>query len=273
MSPDHQIPEIVLERYRLGELPAADAARIAALAGGDPAVRERLGAIERSDAEFVARELGRRLEDEVRRQLGARKGAGGWGLGASRWPGAGWGLAAVAAAAAILFAVVPRGVVRQDAPIAVPVGTDDGDRIKGLRPALALYRRTADGSETLADGAVARAGDLLRIGYRAAGRPYGVILSVDGRGSVTVHLPDAAERAVPLRRDATVLLDRAYELDDAPNWERFYFVSGHEPFAIAPLVDAARRVAASGRGTPPAALPLPPGFEQSSVSIQKETTP
>ncbi len=184
--------------------------------------------------------------------------------------------AAIAAIATIAIVVVPRDVGR---PAVVDSrgahGTDDDrdDRIKGLRPALAVYRRTADGSETLADGAVTRPGDLLRIGYRAAGRAYGVILSVDGRGIGHAAPAPRRLRAAALRREATVLLDQAYELDDAPRWERFYFVTGDEPFAVAPILDAARRIAANDLGSHAAALPLPPGLEQSSFSIQKETTP
>ena len=273
MSADHPIPEIVLERYRLRELPANDAVGVAARAGRDPRLRERLDALDRSDAEFAAGALARRLEDGVRRRLADDAAAG----GAAATPGLGrraqWALAATAAAVLLFLVILPRGAARPDVGGVAPAAVDSGDRLKGLRPGLALYRRTADGSETLADGAVARNGDLLRIGYRAAGRPYGVILSVDGRGSVTVHLPDAAARAAALRRDATVLLDRAYELDDAPKWERFFFITGSEPFAVAPVVDAARRAAAGGRGAPPLALPLPSGFEQSGFSIQKESRP
>jgi hypothetical protein len=130
------------------------------------------------------------------------------------------------------------------------------------RPALALYRRTAAGSESLADGSVARAGDLVRVGYRSAGHAYGVIFSIDGRGHVTMHLPPAGGRAAPLGRETTVLLDTAYELDDAPLWERFYFVASDAPFGVAPVVDAVRRAAA-----------LPKGLEQSTISLQKEDRP
>lgn len=266
MSAERQTPDIMLERYRLQELPEHDAARLRELAARNPQIRARIDALERSDAEFTARDLMSRMETGVRARMARLNRAQGSGLRAL------WAVPVVMAAAALIFAVVPRGVIRPDPGVAGPATADTGDRIKGLRPALALYRRTADGSETLADGAAAHRGDLIRIGYRAAGQPYGVILSVDGRGSVTVHLPAGATRAVPLRRDATVLLDQAYELDDAPLWERFYFITGHEPFPVAPLLDAARRIAAD-RGSQAAALQLPPGLEQSSFSIQKETTP
>ena len=49
---------------------------------------------------------------------------------------------------------------------------------------------------------------------------YGAIISVDGRGAFTQHLPLKGEFAVPLVARDT--LDFAYELDDAPHWERFY---------------------------------------------------
>jgi hypothetical protein len=149
---------------------------------------------------------------------------------------------------------------------------DRGDRTKGaLTPSLAIYRRTPEGSETMADGAVAHPGDLLRVGYRAAGKHYGVILSIDGRGSVTVHLPPQANRAAALKGDGMVLLDQAYELDDAPQWERFYFVTGDTPFAVAPIVEAVRAAAADRR--PPSVLTLPNGLDQVAFSLQKEARP
>jgi hypothetical protein len=146
----------------------------------------------------------------------------------------------------------------------------DTERLKGsAHPSLAVYRRTDSGSERLADGAVARPGDLLRVGYASAGRPYGLILSIDGRGAVTLHLPPAGDRAVPLTMGKTILLDAAYELDDAPRVERFYFVTGKEAFAAEPVLSAARREAAR-QGAVPATLPLPAGLEQVTFAIQKE---
>src|SRR5690606_17549820 len=56
-------------------------------------------------------------------------------------------------------------------------------RLKGLEPTLALFRRTPRGAEPLKPGAAVRSGDVLRIGYRAAGRSFGAIFSVDGHGN------------------------------------------------------------------------------------------
>jgi hypothetical protein len=154
-----------------------------------------------------------------------------------------------------------------------PAAEGDGDRVKGAaagHPALAVYRRTAGGSERLADGDAARKGDLLRVGYVSGGRAYGMILSIDGRGTVTMHLPVSGDRAVPLAHGKTIFLDDAFELDDAPRAERFYFITGVEPFAVSPIVAGARRATP---GSPPALLHLGPGLDQTTFAIQKEGRP
>jgi hypothetical protein len=148
-------------------------------------------------------------------------------------------------------------------------------RIKGLHPALSLFRKTANGSEILADGDVARAGDLIRIGYRAGGRHYGVIVSLDARGALTRHLPERGRTAAPLEARDIVLLGHAYQLDDAPAWERFFFVTADAPFEVATVEQAARRMA-GGRpttGQAPADLPLPDALEQSTFLLTKERRP
>ncbi len=145
-------------------------------------------------------------------------------------------------------------------------------RLKGLRPALTLFRKTSEGSETLADGDAARAGDLIRIGYRSLGRRYGVIVSLDGRGGLSRHLPQSGAAAAPLQARGVVLLGHAYQLDDAPAWERFFFVTANAPFAVGTVEEAARK-AASGRtvaGQAPADLPLPSALEQSTFLLTKE---
>lgn len=153
--------------------------------------------------------------------------------------------AALAVAATVLLVLAPRTIAPppvSPAPTATP---EPGERIKGMRPALALFRKSERGSEALADGDVARAGDLVRVGYRAAGRAYGVILSIDGRGAVTLHLPAGGGRAAALHPGDTVLLGHSYELDDAP------------------------RAAAKRSGAPPQALALPPSLDQSTFLLLK----
>jgi hypothetical protein len=57
---------------------------------------------------------------------------------------------------------------------------------------------------------------------------------------VTRHLPADGASAQRLDASALVLLDRAYELDDAPVVERFYFITSPAPFAIDPIAATPR---------------------------------
>jgi hypothetical protein len=233
------IPDLLLERYRLNELPEPARAAIGRAAASDPALHARLDALERSDAEIRDRYAPGVLAP--RRAL-RRRSARALVLAG-----------ALSTAIAALVITIPR----------VTIPTDD-TRIKGAA-SLAVYRRTPAGSERLADGDIARPGDLLRIGYSAGGSTYGVILSIDGTGAVTLHLPPSGDHAAALAPGGMTLLDSAYELDEAPRIERFYLVTGARPFDVAPVLAAARRA----HGAPPA-LSLPSGLEQVTFAVQKE---
>jgi hypothetical protein len=179
----------------------------------------------------------------------------------ARW----WTVPAALAAAVIVLMVLPLGSFWPTA-IEEPVSTE---RVKGLEPHLRLYRKTVEGSEALEDGTAAKEGDLIRVGYRVIESRFGVILSVDGRGSVTLHLPQNGDRARPLKTDELVLLDVAYELDDAPRWERFYFITGTTSFDVAPVVKAARQIDLERTVDHPEQLPLPEELGQFVFSLKK----
>jgi hypothetical protein len=273
------VPDVLLERYRLGELSAAQRDLLERRLATDAEARGRLARLEASDREIEGRHPPEWLAGRVRARLQSRASLRG-GARAARTLS--WA-AALASAAAVVVVVshlrplrpVGEPAAVSDAPPATrpapdaPHAAEGGDRVKGLQPSLVLYRKTAAGSEPLEDGARARAGDVVRLAYRAAGRGYGAVLSIDGRGVVTRHLPATGSRAVPLRPGATVLLDQAYELDDAERFERFYLVVSDRPFDLEPVLRAARRAAASS-SLDPAGLRLPAGFEHSTFSLVKE---
>jgi anti-sigma factor RsiW len=270
---DSVAPDVILERYRLGELPEAEAGRLDELLQVDETLRRRLEELEASDREIRRRYPSEWLADRIRERLRAGshpaprpEPAWSW-----HWPVP----AALAAAGVVLLVLAPRTFgPPSGGPGVLPAAPSTSpDRIKGLEPSLTLFRRTAEGSETLADGAVVRPGDQIRIGYRAAGYAYGVIVSVDGRGAVSVHLAADAARSTALRSGETVLLDRSFELDDAPLWERFYFVASEKPFALAPIVAAARAVAPKKSLDAAPRLPLPSQCQQFVITLVKEVRP
>ena len=259
-----RVPDLYLERYRLGELPDDERHRVERLLELDPELRGRLEALEATEAQIAKRYPAPLMDERI------REGARAAGVSRNEAPStrhtrAGWWLMPALAAAAIVLAVGV-SVIRAPEP-------DDGVLVKGGDAEIVVFRRTVAGSERLEPGATASRGDLLRVGYHAAGQPYGVIVSTDGNGSVTQHLPRSGARAVSLEAGGTVLLDFSYELDDAPRWERFYLITGDEPFDLEPVRRAALAAATAGSVTTPPPLSLAADLDQSVFSLSKESVP
>ncbi|MCH9684607.1 MAG: hypothetical protein K0V04_24435 [Deltaproteobacteria bacterium] len=143
-------------------------------------------------------------------------------------------------------------------------------RIKGLMPRLLIHRQQHGQVEQLHDGSVAHTGDLVQISYMAAGNRNGVVVSLDGRGVVTLHHPPRPNADATLVARGLHALDHAYELDDAQSYERFVFItSGDEPIDVQTVITAARRLAARGPAARHSPLPLPERWEQRFVTLDK----
>lgn len=286
IGPEPQpISEWKLERYLLGELPADEMRALKARIDSDPvcaqsleALRAELGALEAAHpaatmAEGIARRLAR-----VERTTAARPApslAPARLLDLLRTPRAAW-IPALGLLA--LLAVLPLSPWRNPnsaGPGAAGDGPMETTRLKGLKshqghqPGLLLHRRTPGGPARLRGGDGARAGDLIQIQYESAGRPYGAILSLDAEGSVTRHLPDTGERSAPLADGGPVALPFAYELDDAPGWERFWLITSDRPFAVAEAEAALKRLMPGVM--PPDSLPLPAGLDQTAFTLLKDS--
>lgn len=113
----------------------------------------------------------------------------------------------------------------------IPINMDPPEesiRIKGIKPHLNIYRRIKDSVEILNEKSIVKEGDNIQLAYVSAGKKYGFIFSVDGRGTVTYHFPvDSYKEAAVLNieGEGEQLLPLSYELDDAPSFEHFYFIT------------------------------------------------
>lgn len=255
-------PDWLLERIALGELPTEELASARARLLQEPDGAARLAALEADTAATLARHPPSGVAREVRSRLRVRRARG--ERPARRFLPALALVPALAAAALVLLA-------RPQA--ATPVGPEtEGEvtRVKGLEPRLTVHRQHAEAAEALADGALAAPGDVVQLAYVAAGRAHGVILSVDGRGTVTLHAPESGATSVPLAPSGTHALPGAYALDDAPGFERFFLVTADAPFALDEVLAAARSLAAGfeARTSP---LPLPSRYTQTSFTLEKSS--
>lgn len=261
-----EVPDLLVEKLALGELSEGDASAVRERLGED--ADERLDAIKRSNAEIledhppgeIAAAVRRRIED--RAHVG-RSSRGTWWLA----------LPTVAAAAGLLFWVGTRGPEQAALdPENTEIGEGSGQEpevivLKG--DARLIVQRRRDGEDRqLVDGDTVRAGDLLQLSYHAGERKQGVIVSVDGRGVLTLHHPDGPEGATALASQGAVALPESYELDDAPGFERFFFVTG-DSVDVDRVASAVVRLS-KREDAATAPLELPADWQQASVLLRKE---
>jgi hypothetical protein len=256
MTHERPVPDWELAMYRLGELQPARAEKIRERLAGDPELAARLEALDAREAELKERlpprVVAARVEeatapDEHRRNV-------------RRW----WLVAELMVAALLLVLILPPLLAPEPATSpAVP-----GVRDKGVEPYLRIHREVPGGLEELSPGDRVGTGERLQLSYTGLGRPYGVVLSVDGRGAVTLHLPRGGSQAAELAPEGTVDLPESYELDDAPDFERFYLITAQESFAIEAAITAAEALE-HGR----ASLDLPRHLEQAEFTVRKAPSP
>jgi hypothetical protein len=240
-----------LERYRLGELEEGERRAVEQALRDDPGIAARLRELDAADAAFLAAHPPATVAAAVRTRAEAP-------VGPRRLIWRTLALASLPAAAAVLLLVRP--APPPEHPPA-PVATE---RAKG-EAQLVLHRRGE--AAPLVDGAAARAGDVLQLSVRVTEPSYAAVLSLDGRGAVTVHLPDGAA-AASVSPGGLVSLPHAYELDDAPELERFVLVTSAAPFALADVRAAAEKLAASPRHAS-GELDLPPALSQRWLTLRK----
>jgi hypothetical protein len=277
-------PTWLLERLAQGELDHAAAEEVRArLAAEGRSLDDELAALDRSNRELLAAQPKETVAASIRRRAEAARAGAGRSSRLNFWIAP---LALTGSLGLVLLVARPWAdpvrphAPRPQAPVADKI---EDTTIKGSEPApaaaprLLVYRQRAAGTtdqgsnEKLADGARAARGDLLQLAYASApDRMYGVLLSIDGAGRVTQHLPEEGARAAaPLRALREIPLPSAYELDDAPGFERFLLITAAGPFAVAPVIDAARALVAQGARARALPLALASTFHQTSVLLRK----
>lgn len=222
-----RVPDLLVERLAAGELGPAEAADVRRRLAAEPGGLDRLAALAASDAEILAALPPDRVAREVRARAAERSARP-----ARSWVG--WAAPVVAVAAALLVVVAAPDVVDGGGEGAELRAKGDG----GVK--VFVHRRTADGDELLVDGATAAVGDALQLGYAAAGHSHGVLLSVDGRGAVTLHHPPTPGGSTLLDRGGEVVLARAYKLDDEPSFEAFVLVVDDKPVDVHAVLQQVR---------------------------------
>lgn len=221
------IPEWKLERYLLGELSPHEAEEISKSSKSDNILRMRIQTLQESNAEFLkAYPAEHVFRDMVysQRKTGSARGL------------------QIAAMITILLGVMavaylkfqPTEIMNGVDEVGSTSGTEVASvRIKGLPSRFEVWKKAGDSAIQMQDKDSVIAGDELQIRYAVAEKCFGLLFSMDGNGIVTIHIGQD-NNAVELAPQGIKFLPTAYKLDNAPYFEKFFFLTAGEAFSIAP---------------------------------------
>ena len=271
---ENKVSDWMIERLAQGELDPATAhsvrARLAAELGGESAVQARLADLASDDQATLQRLPASLMAPKIRLRAdqagrAPRQQAPGRRLV--------WLSPFAVAAMALLVYVGTKGPRAGTSGATADQAADEETTTKGATHLLAFRAPSLAGTkiEQLGTGAAVRPHDLLQLAYTAGDAHFGMVLSVDGGGGVTQHLPVAPGAAVPLSAAGAVRLPTSYELDASPGFERFFLVTSAQPFSTEVVMAAAQALAKSPAAAQTRALALPADLSQESLLLKKVT--
>lgn len=263
------LSEYYLERYVLGELPDEVAGEIRGLVQESPELQAVLEEIESSSREILAvypasavkASLTARMKEVQKKRLG-------FPLRTILY------LSSAVAAVLVFFLLILPAIKDDTGTGPLGIGPDQ-TLVKGTaaidlsKTQLLIFRKSDDQVEIMADKAQAKPGDLLQLAYVAAEESYGVILSIDGRGNVTLHFPAGRGESTELEQHRESFLPNSIELDDAPDFERFFFITSGAQIDVEDILRRAENLADVPALVSQAELNLPDGLKQYSILVLK----
>lgn len=277
---NREVSEYQLEQYVLGELAEEYRQHIQSLLETDTNLQARLTRLEESNREIMKKyppqmvvpQILQRFETEHVNKRDTKREK----PRVKRFKKRFWILSPALVPAIILVLLfLPR--TRNKIPVhpyldPVDVTTAKGPvKIDMNQTQLLVHRNVNNKVELLRDGTSGKAGDLLQLGYLSVSQPYGVIFSIDGCGGVTLHYPEDKNRPASLVLNKKIVLPEAIELDNAPGFERFFFITSDTPLDVEKILKDAKALAADIEAAKAKNLDLPKNVKQYSTIIIKKS--
>lgn len=105
-------------------------------------------------------------------------------------------------------------------------------RLKGSNSGISAYIQRDEYAEVLKAEDIAGSGDVIQLSYFVDKWDYGVIMSRDGNQHITLHYPEYYSSDTKLEKSREIMLPYSHELDNAPEFEHYYFVVSDRPIDI-----------------------------------------
>ncbi|MBN1758414.1 MAG: hypothetical protein JW863_08865 [Chitinispirillaceae bacterium] len=267
------ITPLILERYLCGEVTGLEKAYIDSVRKTDPEIQRTIDALHASSEKILTEYPPEEIVREIERKAHIQETRETVRSDVRRMSAGVFPRFRLAGMVVALIVILPFSLYYYT--VKKPAG--ETIRSKGLQPTISIYRKSSDGYEKLEHMSIVHSGQLIQIGYVSAGKKYGCIVSVDGNGTVTVHYPEDTSpeaRLGLLKEDGEHLLAESFELDDAPEFERFFYITSNRPIVSEKVVEQCLRqfdpVRFGKEKTP--VLQLPKTYQQQSILLTKDTT-
>ena len=239
------IPDWKLEKYLTGDLPAEEMREIREMEATDEIFANRVKMLREDNAAILKKLPFEKLSEKIAMMPGRSN------AGAGNTVRVNFKLVKLAAAAALVLAVVTvalfsqRSLSEQSGTVLAnnadgsqvmevamaDVSGDDGLRIKGLSARMEVWKKTGDSAVQMENLGEAREGDEIQLRYAVAEKCFGLLFSMDGNGTITMHM-GRDNRAVELEPGKMTTLPFAYKLDNAPKFEKFFFLTSKDEFEL-----------------------------------------
>lgn len=231
MTSVNKISDFKLERYLLGELPESEMAALQKREAEDEIFAARVAEMRLQGKRFVAENPFAALEERI-------EAAGGVENRAVAPRNTLWlkVAAALVIALGIFSAVVLNRNVdtfdSQNTSMEVAMADmDNGTRIKGMQASLEVWKKTGDSAVQMVNLGNASEGDEIQLRFRVPQKCFGMLFSMDGNGTITMHMGEG-NKAIELEPGKMTTLPFAYKLDNAPKFEKFFLLTSQNAFEI-----------------------------------------
>ena len=231
------IPDWKLERYLTGDLPAEEMREIRDMEATDEVFAGRVKLLREDNAAILKKLPFEKLSEKISAMPGRSNGAG-------NTVRVNFTLVKFAAAAALVLAVVTVALFSQrditvpaqsangamDVAMVTDVENAMGDtRIKGLDARMEVWKKIGDSAVQMSNLDEAREGDEIQLRYSVPEKCFGLLFSMDGNGTLTMHMAEG-NKAIALEPGKMTTLPFAYKLDNAPKFEKFFLLTSGEMF-------------------------------------------
>ena len=231
MTSVNKISDFKLERYLLGELPEKEMRELQERELSDEIFAARVREMREQGKRFLAENPFAALDDKLDAIEDSKSSVNGQ-------PNVLWLKVAAALVIALgIFSVVVlnRDVATYDnhsASMEVAMAdADNGTRIKGMQATLEVWKKTGDSAVQMVNLGNAYEGDEIQLRYRVPQKCFGMLISMDGNGTITMHMGEG-DKAIELEPGKMTTLPFAYKLDNAPKFEKFFLLTSEKSFEI-----------------------------------------